>query len=64
MPDVVTVICQEIFADDYNDTEKLTTIYEGSDKDGKDLIDRFLIALCGWTFESLQDLAEQREMFV
>ena len=64
MPDVVTVIYQELMNDDYNETEKLTAIYDESDKDGKDLIDRFLIALCGWAFESLQELATEREIFV
>ena len=64
VPDVVSVIYNEIAGDDCNNSASIIEKYEAMNDEQKHIVDDFLMDICGWTMDSLIDLARDREYFV
>lgn len=50
---IIEVITEQILGDDDDHSEELKGIYNQADIKGKALINKFCIALCGWSFSTL-----------
>jgi hypothetical protein len=57
-PDVLAALTQAILTDDMNQSDRLVRLYESSDMDEKDLIDRLLIIICGYSMPTLIEKSE------
>ena len=62
--DVVSTIYNEIATDDYNQSARIIEKYEAMNDEQKHIVDDLLMDICGWTLDSLIDLAKDRECFV
>ena len=57
--DVLQVILDEIHSDFDYDQNYMLHIYNDADEKGKELLDDFLIALCGWSLPTLMQKAKK-----
>ena len=63
-PDIISFIAEEIETDEWNDSAKLIELYKNATTEEKDVIDRFMLDLCGWQFPTALMLTEDRGYYV
>lgn len=64
IPDVVTVIKQEIETDSENESKILLNYFCNLSKEKQDVVENVLMYVCGWTLKSLIRIADQRKLRV
>ena len=62
IPDVVSLIMEEMQIDTENQSKRLLQYYNEASDEGKNIISEVLMCLCGWTFPTIVSLAKERGM--
>lgn len=64
VPDIISVIQEEIASDDYNQSARIFEKYEAMTDMQKYIVNDLLMDICGWSLDSLVKFAEDRKYFV
>lgn len=64
VPDIIQTLIEEMTNDSVNESENLISFYNKTDDGERRGIDNCLIYLCGWSLESLVQIAKGRKNYV
>lgn len=63
-PDIIGVLTDELLTDVENDSQRLISMYDNGDGGDIEVIDNVLIAICGYSLQSLKAMAIAANRYV